>query len=315
MRDQAERLRQLASQSARPEGSPLAGGQPPPDPALAPDRRTQAAPRRQTEVLAILSGKGGTGKTNLAVNLAYALKGLGQWVTLMDADLGLANVDVLLGTTPRYHLGHLLSGQRSLQQLLYSGPEGLRLIAGGSGLEELAELEPPALLRLLDAFQSLEATCDFLLLDGGAGLHRSATALAAAADSVVVVTTPEPTAITDAYALIKVLIRRSAAPVLYLVINQAHDRAEANAAANRLCEVSQRFLRVSPVVLEHVPYDPQVARSVRRQEPFFLAAPACAASHSVAAIAHRLVGDRGPRDARPFFERLRHWLRPNPPGS
>lgn len=282
MRDQAERLRELAERLRdAPAAAPADGGA---------GARAGGAPRR-ARVIAVTSGKGGAGKTNVAVNLSYALLKLGHEVVVLDADLGLANVDVLLGTTPRWHLGHAIHGEKSILDLLYSAPEGLKLIAGGSGLSELVDLPQADLERFLHSLKELETHTDFLVVDTGAGMGRAVMAFTLAADEVMVVTTPEPTAITDAYAVIKAVVRRQPAARISLVINQAHDRAEAEQAGQRLSATVLRFLDAHLEILGHIPFDPQVGRSVRSQTPFLLAAPNSQAAAAIWQLARRLTGN------------------------
>ncbi|HYG58264.1 MAG TPA: MinD/ParA family protein [Symbiobacteriaceae bacterium] len=288
MRDQAERLRQIA-ETHRQE-----------------NHLERPRPNRRARVIAVTSGKGGVGKTNVSVSLSYALLAMGHEVLVLDADLGLANVDVLLGTVPNLHLGHALAGAADILDVIYEGPGGLKLIAGGSGLPDLADLPEAELNRFIASMRKLENKTDVLLLDTGAGLGRSVRNLVLAADVVLVVTTPEPTAITDAYALIKSVVQRNPAADIKLVVNQVESRAEAEEAAARLSTAMLRFLGASLEYLGAIPFDREVPRSVRQQKPFFLAAPNSAASLAVRAVAGRLVGDpANPKSGVSlFFDRL-----------
>ncbi len=300
MRDQAERLREIAEHLRQ---------DPPPD---VPGSLSSAAPapvHRRARVIAVTSGKGGVGKTNLAVNLSYALLKLGHEVVVLDADLGLANVDVLLGTTPRWHLGHSIHGEKGILELMYSAPEGLKLIAGGSGLSELVDLPQEDLERFLRNLRELETQADFLVVDTGAGMGRSVMAFTLAADEVIVVTTPEPTAITDAYAVIKAIVRRQPAAKILLVVNQAQDKTEAEQAAQRLSATVLRFLDAHLELLGHIPYDQQVGRAVRNQTPFLLSTPGSPAGQAISQMARRITGqEEGARRTAPgvslFFDRL-----------
>jgi flagellar biosynthesis protein FlhG len=289
MRDQAERLRQMA-ESYKAE--------------------LMVAPRRQgtrrTRVLAVTSGKGGVGKTNVSVNLSYALLAMGHEVTLLDADLGLANVDVLLGTVPKMHLGHAITGHADIVDLIYEAPGHLKLIAGGSGLEDLADLPEQDLQRFIQSLRRLEGLTDFLVVDTGAGLGRTVTNFVLAADVVLMVTTPEPTALTDAYALCKAVVRKNPAADIKLIINQVENRADAQEAADRLSATVLRFLGASVEYLCAIPVDKEVPRSVRNQRPFFLSAPGSLASQAVRDLAQKLVGDSGDPRAGVglFFDRL-----------
>lgn len=288
MRDQAERLRQIAETYKAELMAPR-----------------QASPRR-ARVIAVTSGKGGVGKTNVSVNLSYALLALSHDVIVLDADLGLANVDVLLGTVPERHLGHAIAGQADILDVIYEAPGNLKLIAGGSGVENLADLPEGDLQRFIHSLRKLEGRTDFLLVDTGAGLGRSVTNFVLAADVVLVVTTPEPTAITDAYALVKAVVRKNPAADIRIIVNQADTREEADEAAERLSSTVLRFLGVSVEYLGAIPSDREVSRCVRSQQPFFLAAPNSPASRAVLDLARKLAGD--PENPRPgvglFFDRL-----------
>lgn len=289
MRDQAERLRQIADSFKQEILAPLV-----------------PVPKKRARVVAITSGKGGVGKTNFSVNLGYSLLEMRYDVLIFDADLGLANVDVLLGTTPTYHLGHALAGEKEVLDLIYSAPGGLKLIAGGSGIGELADLSETELYRFIQSLRKLESQTDYLLVDTGAGVGRSVTGFVLAADVVIVVTNPEPTAITDAYAVIKTITRNNPAADVKLVVNQATSTAEADEAARRLSTTVLRFLNVPIDYLGAIPHDPEVIRCVKNQQPFYLAAPRSAASHAVEEIGRRLTGTTGATTGRLglFFDRL-----------
>lgn len=288
MADQAERLRQIADKLKRESGA------------------VRPKPSRRARVVAVTSGKGGVGKTNLSVNLSYALMALGQEVMLLDADLGLANVDVMLGTMPQQHLGHALAGTADILDIIYDGPGNLKLIAGGSGVGELADLPEADLQRFIMSLRKLESKADYLIVDTGAGLGRSVRNFVLAADIVLVVTTPEPTAMTDAYALIKSVVQKNPAADIKLIVNQVESKAEADEAAARLSAAMLRFLGASTEYLGAIPADREVPRCVRNQKPFFLAAPGSQASLAVQAIAGRLMGD--PENPKAgvtlFFDRL-----------
>ncbi|MFY9187837.1 MAG: MinD/ParA family protein [bacterium] len=261
MLDQAQRLRQLAHQWER---------------------------RRTRRTIAITSGKGGVGKTNIAVNLALALHERGHTVTLLDADLGLANVDVLLGITPPYTLGQVVQRQCSLADIVYPA-YGIKVVAGGSGLEELATLPESELLYLFHDAAQIDS--DFFLIDTGAGLSSKVTSLALAAQEVVVVTTPEPTSLTDTYALIKVLNRRSCGLTLHLVVNRAGSSKEAAQVTANFCRVVQDFLAVPVNSLGYIPEDRLVKAAVSRQQPLLFTFPSAPAAERLRMIAATLSGD------------------------
>lgn len=274
MSDQAAGLRRLADEVRQDIRSALAS----------------RARRTGLRLLAVASGKGGVGKTNLAVNLALAFAEQGQPVLLVDADLGLANADLLLGLEPRCHLGHVLQGQASLGDALLHGPLGLRLLPGGTALEDLAVVAPPRVLSLLAQLTEAAPTGDLVLLDVGAGLSPLVRALLGAVPEVLVVTTPEPTSVADAYATMKVLARESLTTAVHLVVNQAEGLAEARDTSRTLARVARRYLGIAVTELGYVPRDPCVPRAVRDKRPFLLACPRSPASRAVRELALRLGG-------------------------
>ena len=302
--DQAEALRSWVRRLHQGEpGAPIPATLPPAE---------AYRPRRTARVMAVTSGKGGVGKTNVTVNLACALMALGRRVLIIDADLGLANVDVLLGTAPAYNLSHLLSGAATLDQVVCTAPGGVQIVAGGSGLEGLADLAPSRVQRLLDRLRGLEERADDILIDTGAGVHRAVLTCLLAADRVLLVTTPEPTALTDAYALAKLLLDRHASARIGVVVNQASSAADGVAAAARLAHTAQRFLGAELEHLGSVPWDATVSRCVRAQQPFYREAPQSAAARAVGQLARRLAGAPEPPARLNFFERLGRRLARSP---
>ncbi|MCY0886026.1 MAG: P-loop NTPase, partial [Firmicutes bacterium] len=195
-------------------------------------------------VLAITSGKGGVGKTTLAVNLALDLVLKGERVILLDADLGLANVNILLGIEPRHTLWDVVEGSRGLADIVEPGPYGLKLVPGASGLAALARLDPPTLDALVSGFRELDRACDWLIADTGAGIAPGVLAFALAADAVLVVTQPEPTALTDAYGLIKALWAEGYTGAVQLVVNRVRNERQGLEVAGRLKELARRALGV-----------------------------------------------------------------------
>ncbi|GAB4257818.1 MinD/ParA family protein [Thermincola ferriacetica] len=160
---------------------------------------------KKTRIIAVTSGKGGVGKTNFTINFALSLMAYGQKVIVLDADLGLANIDVILGISPKYNLYHVLKGEKTIQEIIVPGPQGLQIIAGGSGIQELANLRRWQVEQFIAKLGELEGLADILIIDTAAGLSRNVMSFVLAADEVIVITTPEPTAITDAYGLVKVM--------------------------------------------------------------------------------------------------------------
>lgn len=250
---------------------------------------------RHARVVTVTSGKGGVGKTNLSVNLGIALVRHGMRVVVVDADLGLANVDIVLGVHPELTLMDLLFAGRSTEEVLVPGPGGLQVLPGGSGVYELAALPPGDLTRLLQQIEQLDSRFDVILIDTGAGLGDNVLNFALASEEVIVVTTTDPTALTDAYAVIKTIALRRGTPALRVVVNMAPDVREGEATFRRLESATQRFLGLTPELLGIVPRDDAVHRAVQQQVPFVLSSPHVPASRAVYAIARRLVGAPEPK--------------------
>ena len=292
MSDQADGLRQLVQ--ARSGASALAE-RPPTAPA------SKAGPRARSLVLT--SGKGGVGTSNLALNLAIALGERGRRVVLVDADLGLANIDLLCGLSPDCDLGDVLAGGRSLAEAIVEGPGSIRIIPGAHGSRTLVEALGDAPGRLIAEFSGLEAGADFLVIDAGSGLGPSIGTLASAADEVLVVTTPEPTSVADAHAAIHRLRRLAAPPALRAILNQVSSTDEADEVLARLRAASRQFFGASVEGLGSVRSDPHVPLAVRSRRPFTIAYPAAAASRDVRRLARTLMErDRGsPRSRRAGF--------------
>ena len=238
--------------------------------------------------IAVTSGKGGVGKTNLAVNLAIALSARGRRVTLVDADLGLANADLLLNVSPRFNLSHVITGQRRMDEIVCRASGGIDFVPGASGMERLANLIEYERQSVLQQMHALERGADAIILDCGAGISRNVIAFAAAADSVLVICTPEPTALADAYATIKMVQRERTGAKLHLLVNMAESRAEARTVFRRVASVAEQFLKYPIAEAGYILQDAHVAMAVRRRTPFVLSYPRCAASCCVMAIAARL---------------------------
>lgn len=277
--------------------------------------RTMVRHRRSASVIAITSGKGGVGKSNVAVNLAIKLAGAGKDVVLLDADLGLANADVLCNLDLPYNLSHVIARKRELREVKVKAPGGFHLIGGASGLARMADLSDLERQRLIAALAELEQQTDIVLIDTGAGISANVLAFTRAADQVLVVTTPEPTAITDAYAVIKVLTRQGTDPggperQISLLVNQARSAADARSVQERIAKVARQFLDVRVLEAGHILADPAVPNSVRRRVPFVLSEPHSPASECITRLAMRL--ERGvaqPLNNGSFFNRLGHWFR------
>ena len=274
MRDQASTLRNLIQRQPAPSSSP----------------RTHAC------VVAFTSGKGGVGKSNLALNVAIALSQLGARVCVLDANPGLSNIDLLCGLNCYWNLSHVLTGAKSLSEVVLKGPEGINVLPGASGLIELTHLDhrkPPELCEQIELFGS---AYDFLVVDTGAGIQRSSSQFAAAADVTFVVTTPEPTAIADAYATVKTW---HADFSIYpeVIVNRAESEQQAQQILGRFAQTIETFLRCTAPAGCWVSEDEFIQRAVVARQPFLILAPETAAAKQVRQIAKRLfAGARSSRN-------------------
>lgn len=276
------------------------------------------APREDgasARTVAITSGKGGVGKTALVVNLAVALAGLGKRVCIIDGDLGTANVDVILNLSPPHNLAHVVAGEKDIYDVLVEGPAGVVVLPGGSGLQELTALDDRQFAKLRSQFQRLERFADVLLLDTGSGLSRSVTNFILAADETLLLTTPEPHAITDAYALLKVLAGYDPKLPLRLVVNRVRDELEARDIARKMLFASEHFLGVEMGYLGHVSEDPAMSHAIRRQQDLLTCVPRSRAAEDIRRLAATLVaggegGSPAPAPRRPsLVQRIRSILR------
>ncbi|MDR3208175.1 MAG: MinD/ParA family protein [Oscillospiraceae bacterium] len=257
-------------------------------------------------VAAVTSGKGGVGKTSLAVNLALALGRRGLRVVILDADFGLANVNVLLGVTPAFDLSQVVSRRIDLREALCDGPCGVRFLSGGSGMRELTHLSPPRLGALMSNLRQLDDLADVVLIDTGAGVGEQVLRVVNAAQEVILVTTPEPTAIMDAYALVKGLAGEGGAPRVRLVVNRAGSPEEAESTFKTLSAVVRLYLKTDIENMGSLPSDEAVSRAVRLQQPFLISFPRSAAARSVEDLAQRFLDGEPPRKngLRAFFKRM-----------
>ena len=223
-----------------------------------------------TKVISVTSGKGGVGKTNIISNLAYVLSSLGKKVLLMDADLGLGNIDILLGIAPKFNISHVLNGEKTLEEIIVKGPGGMSIIPASSGIQKVTDLSNDEKRFLLAAFENLNTDFDYFLIDTGAGISKNVTYFCIAAQEVIVVATPEPTSITDAYALMKVLSKNYGVNRFNLVVNIAKDKNDAMQVFKTLILVIDKYLGmdISLNFLGFIPYENGFPTVVRKQKLF-----------------------------------------------
>ena len=315
MSDQATHLRRLVGHATQPRRG-----------ASWPARRTTAlvtpaipgASRRVPEAvgaprlaqaIAITSGKGGVGKTNLAVNLAVCLARLGRRTCLLDGDLGLANADILCNLSPRLTLEQVINGRCRLAEAMLLAPGGFRLIPGACGVARLADLDGAERAGLIRQLAALDHVADELVIDTGAGLAANVLAFVTAASRVLVVTTPEPTAMTDAYGMVKALTARAPDLGISLVVNMVGDAQEGRAVFDRIDRVSRTFLGRALDYGGAVPNDEAVVEAIRHRVPFTLYAPDGPATAAVDALARSLLGiESRNTTGGGFFSRLVTWF-------
>ncbi len=264
MNDQAQGLRNLV-QGLRPAGD------------------------RPTRVITVTSGKGGVGKSNFTLNFALTLQSRGYKVLIFDADIGLANIDVLMGESPEYNLYHLLKREKTIWDIIHRTQSGLMFIAGGSGFHDLMKLTEEQLEHFVREVNKLNGLVDYILFDTGAGLSKETLKFIVAAEETFVVTTPEPTSITDAYAIMKMVSGMNLGVQFRLVINRISDKREGKQTADKITMVAKRFLDLEVATLGYVYDDTHVSKAVKRQIPFTLAYPNSSASKAVQDLVTRFL--------------------------
>ena len=265
MKDQAARLREFVSEQKATQ--------------------TNGEQTMTARVIAVASGKGGVGKSNFATNLGIEMSRLGKKVVIIDADFGLANVEILMGVVPKYSVSDVLGGRVSMEAALTAGPMGCSFLSGGTGITALSELSDAQLERLTDGFYRLDKEADCIIIDTRAGLSNAVINFIQAASETVIITTPDPTAIADAYALIK-SVKKSMPEMrsLKLVINCAMTKDEAEDVHFKLSAVSKRFLGIELAMLGFIPHDPYLVKAVRKQKPVSLLFPLSKCATSIREI-------------------------------
>jgi len=270
--DQADKLRQLAAQGKMA--------------------------RAPLKVFAVTSGKGGVGKTNIAANMAVLAAKSGKRVLVIDADLGLANIEIILGLKPRYHLGDILSGEKTLDEVLVPGPHGISLLPAGSGVQSLTQLTDAQKMLFVNALDPLEELFDIVIIDTGAGIGENVLFFVGAAQEAILVVSPEPTSLVDAYATVKVLSQQAGVRNFSVIINPVVDELPARGIFQKLTTVTNRFLTAKVRHLGYVPRDENFHRAIMAQRPICDLFPSSPASRALVSIAERLFSEA----ARPQLE-------------
>ena len=274
MIDQAQALRNLVRSRMQQEES-----------------QVQQESTRSARFITVSSGKGGVGKSNFTLNFALTLQSLGKKVLIFDADIGMANIDVLMGVSSRYNLYHLISRERTIQEIISTGPNGLSYIPGGSGVSQLFSMSDQDIQYFMSQIELLASQVDYILFDTGAGISKENMRFIASADECLLVTTPEPTSITDAYALMKVVQGEGCQVPFRLIVNRVGDKQEAAQTASKINLAARRFLDIQVPLLGDIADDSYVVKAVKRQTPFTIAFPNCPAARDVKRMAQSYVSD------------------------
>ncbi len=240
---------------------------------------------RPVKVIAVTGGKGGVGKTNVAVNLSLALAGIGNQVMLLDADFGLANVDVQLGLSPEYDLSHLVSGERNLEEIIIQGPGGIKIIPASSGISRMADLTQVEQAGIIHAFSELRCDVDYLVVDTSAGISDSVINFCKASHEVVVVVCDEPASITDAYALIKIMNREHGVNHFHVLANMVYSNRQGTELYNKLALAANHFLDATLSFLGIVPQDERLRQAVQKQKAVVALYPSSPSSGAFRKIA------------------------------
>lgn len=239
--------------------------------------------------IAVVSGKGGVGKSNFSTNFASLLVNARKKVVILDMDIGMGNIHILIGKTVRGSLTDYLEGNRALEDVIYEGPNGLQYISGGSGMTSIVEWSPIMFDKLIEAFQSLQKQFDYILFDMGAGATSWSLQLLTSVDEIIVISTAEPTSIMDAYSMMKYIHLKDSEKTFYLLCNRVFNREEGEDTLDRLQSVMQHFLRKEVIKLGSLPEDPVVRKSVREQVPFTILYPEAPISKAMQKIVLRFI--------------------------
>ena len=240
-------------------------------------------------VISIASGKGGVGKSSISVNLAITMSRLGVRVLVVDADFGLANVDVMLGVTSRYNVSHFLKGEKTLHEIIQLGHEGVRLISGGSGVNELLKMQEEQLAELLTGLVRLDAPIDLIIMDTGAGVSDNILQVILASSETIIITTPEPTSILDAYALVKTICKHDAHHPLHVLVNKCENKKEALNVQEGFINVIGRHLGKNINPLGIISYNHNLTMSIKRQVPITVSNPGCTTSREIYNLARTVL--------------------------
>lgn len=254
--------------------------------------KKQSQPRKFARVITVTSGKGGVGKSSVSVNMAIQMSKLGKRVVILDADFGLANVEVMLGIRPQFNLADLIYRGKSLQDIITVGPEQIGFISGGSGIQELMNITREQIIYLTQKLYELDQIADIIIIDTGAGINDSVLEFVTASSEVLLVTTPEPTSITDAYALLKTLNRKEGFStdntIIKMIANRVDSYAEAKELYNKLNLVVDKFLHIKMEYLGAIPQDTNVSKAIMQQKPYSTLYPNTPSAKAIFEIANMM---------------------------
>lgn len=252
------------------------------------DNASTNSPSKSVKVIAISAGKGGVGKTNVAVNLSISLAQLDNKILLMDADLGLANIDIMLGLRTKYNLSHVIQGKCHLNDIILTGPLGIKVIPAASGTDYMTQLTAAQHAGIIDSFNELTDHYDYMIIDTAAGISETVLSFTRSSQEVIVVVCNEPTSLTDSYALIKVMSQRFEWEHFRILANMVHSAKEGRELYNRLYRVAEQFLDVRLDYLGALPFDERIHHAVRKQQPVTILYSDCKASKSFQQMAYAI---------------------------
>lgn len=240
-------------------------------------------------IVAVSSGKGGVGKTNFVTNIALVLRSMQKRVLVMDADVGLSNIDIMFGIAPKYNIKHLLSGEKSMKDIIVKTSEGIDIIPASSGIRELTQLSSVQKMKIIEELENIDKNYDIFLIDTAAGISDNVTFFCSAAHDTIVIVTPEPTSIADAYALIKVLYKEHGEKNFRIVVNNTKNHKEGKETFRKLSMVTERFLGIPLDYLGELPYDEKIKEAVIAQKPYVSLYPTSDFSKKLTEIAKQFL--------------------------
>ena len=255
--------------------------------------------RKKAKVITVTSGKGGVGKSSFSLNLAIELKRRGKRVLLVDSDFGFSNIDIMLGVSTKHSLLEVINGKKDVMDIIEEGIEGVKFISGGSGVYDLVQMDGLQLNRLIQSFKRLDDIADIIIFDTGSGVSENILRMIYASHETILVTTPEPTSITDAYALVKIACQKKNKPNIRLVLNKAHNKKEADAAMDGFVKIVASYMNIHVDKLGHILRDGNMANSVKMQQPLLVSYPRSSAATNIKEIVDKYLD--GPKEENKFF--------------